>query len=280
MYHTLLSLFATIAIVAANPINKCSLPKHADVIAVGARGWAMSPDEPCTPGKFCPFACAPGKLMNQWDVEATSYAFPKSMNGGLYCNDDGSTSLPFDNRPLCVDGEGTVSAVNKAGGNVAFCQTVLPGNEAMLIPTNISKGCEQTLAVPGPKYWAGTAAHYYVNTPGVSTKDACVWGSTKKAVGNWAPYVAGMNMDSSGNTFVTIGYNPKYIDDFNGKLPNFGIRIKCDNPEDCNGLDCEINPKNGFGKAVGPSSGNSLGADYCIVTARSHAKAKIEIFSK
>lgn len=261
-----------------SPITTCSLPSDADIVPVGANGWAMSPDEPCIPGKYCPYACPPGKVMNQWDQEATSYAFPKSMNGGLYCNDDGSVSVPFDGESLCVDGEGTVTVLNKAGGNVAFCQTVLPGNEAMLIPNDIKGGSEQTLAVPGPNYWAGTAAHYYINPPGVSSSEACVWGSSDKAIGNWSPYIAGMNKDSSGSTFITIGYNPKYIDDFNGQLPDFGIRIVCDNPDQCNGLDCEINPKNGFGKAEGPSSGNSLGADYCIVTAMNNAKARIEVF--
>lgn len=78
-----------------SPITTCSLPSDADIVPVGANGWAMSPDEPCIPGKYCPYACPPGKVMNQWDQEATSYAFPKSMNGGLYCNDDGSVSVPL-----------------------------------------------------------------------------------------------------------------------------------------------------------------------------------------
>ena len=42
------------------------------------------------------------------------------------------------------------------GGGVAFCQTVLPGNEAMLIPTLVQG--TTTLAVPGTSYWCGTAA--------------------------------------------------------------------------------------------------------------------------
>ena len=29
---------------------------------------------------------------------------------------------------------------------------------------------------------------------------------------------------------------------------------------------------------MGPASGNSLGADYCIVTAKNHAHARIEVF--
>ena len=41
---------------------------------------------------------------------------------------------------------------------VAFCQTVLPGNEAMLIPTPVME--YEVLAVPGTHYWCETAAQY------------------------------------------------------------------------------------------------------------------------
>lgn len=266
----------------ASPIKKCKFPDKEGLVSVfkdGVNaGWAMSPDEACIPGKYCPYACPPGQLMNQWNPEATTYLYPTSMDGGLYCNNDGSTRKPFSDRELCVDGEGTVSVVNNAAKNVAFCQTVLPGNEAMLIPTNVESGKEQILAVPGPQYYASAASHYYVNPPGKSTEDGCVWGTNDKEVGNWAPYVAGMNSDANGNTFIKIGVNPKHIDDFSGNTPNFGLRIVCDNPQDCNGMECELNPKNGYNKAKGPSSGLSLGAEYCIVTAKNHAKAKIEVF--
>ena len=57
-----------------------------------------------------------------------------------------------------MGGTGNVNAVNKAGDVVSFCQTVLPGNEAMLIPTSVESF--ETLAVPGPSYWCSTAAQY------------------------------------------------------------------------------------------------------------------------
>lgn len=162
----------------ASPIKKCKFPDKEGLVSVfkdGVNaGWAMSPDEACIPGKYCPYACPPGQLMNQWNPEATTYLYPTSMDGGLYCNNDGSTRKPFSDRELCVDGEGTVSVVNNAAKNVAFCQTVLPGNEAMLIPTNVESGKEQILAVPGPQYYASAASHYYVNPPGISTEDGCV----------------------------------------------------------------------------------------------------------
>jgi hypothetical protein len=75
--------------------------------------------------------------------------------GGLYCN-GGTPEKPFKSAPYCVDGTGAVKAVNKAGSVVSFCQTVLPGNEAMIIPTDVTDTA--TLAVPGYDYWAGTAA--------------------------------------------------------------------------------------------------------------------------
>lgn len=78
------------------------------------------------------------------------------QNGGLFCDNNGNIKKPFPNRPYCVDGAGNVGCHNKASGNVAICQTVLPGNEAMLIPTMVENSA--TLAIPGPEYWAGTAA--------------------------------------------------------------------------------------------------------------------------
>jgi hypothetical protein len=39
----------------------------------------MSPNQPCKPGNYCPYACPPGQVSMQWDPEATSYAYPMSM---------------------------------------------------------------------------------------------------------------------------------------------------------------------------------------------------------
>ena len=59
-----------------------------------------------------------------------------------------------------MDGTGALAAQNECSEGVAFCQTVLPGNEAMLIPTKVGGGNTVTLAIPGPSYWAGTASQY------------------------------------------------------------------------------------------------------------------------
>lgn len=281
------AILSLIAISSAAPTKRsitCSFPNDDGLVAITPQssngGWAMSPDEQCTPGKYCPYACPPGQVMAQWDPSATSYTYPQSMNGGLYCNSDGSVSKPFSDKPLCVDGTGTVQVSNKANQQVAFCQTVLPGNEAMLIPTNIDGGNTKTIAVPGTSYWASTASHYYINAPGVSTTDGCVWGSKSNPVGNWAPYVAGANTDNNGNTFVKIGWNPIYIGDFNNVLPSFGIRITCNDDSKCAGLQCEIDPsKTGFNGVSGSSSDSSLDAGFCVVTAEQLNSATIEVFS-
>lgn len=61
--------------------DSCSLPDHPDLVRVpGAlnNGFAMSPDEECTTGKWCPYACVPGKVMAQWEPN-TTYVYPESM---------------------------------------------------------------------------------------------------------------------------------------------------------------------------------------------------------
>lgn len=85
--------------------GQCAFPYGSLMVAVtpgsSNAGWAMSPDQPCTPGMYCPYACAPGYLMDQWDPSATTYSYPQSMNGGLYCGTDGSISKPFPDRNYC-----------------------------------------------------------------------------------------------------------------------------------------------------------------------------------
>lgn len=267
---------------------RCSFPHYKGMVAVqesGANGgWAMHYDQACSPGQWCPYACEPGQLMGQWDPEVTSYSYPGSQYGGLYCQEDGTLRTPFPGKDYCYAGKGTVVASNAcSGGGVAFCQTVLPGNEEMLIPTLVAGGGgKQTLAVPGTEYWAGTAAHYYINAPGVSVADACRWGDSAHACGNWAPYVAGANMDGSGNTFVKIGWNPVYLEEscpFKDVKPAFGVRIVCDSG-DCEGLPCAIDPAqcgvNGL--SGGQATAGAGGGAFCVVTAKNRAKARIEVF--
>jgi len=79
-------------------------------------------------------------------------------DGGLLCDSSGTPQKPFPSQPYCVQGTGTVSAVNLCGKPIAHCMTVLPGSESMLIPTTVTG--TTVLAVNGPTYWAGTANQY------------------------------------------------------------------------------------------------------------------------
>ncbi|KAK9332636.1 hypothetical protein V1520DRAFT_360568 [Lipomyces starkeyi] len=261
----------------------CSFPSNDGLVEVtpGSTngGWALSPDTACTAGSWCPYACPSGQLMAQWDPSATSYTYPQSQYGGLYCDDNGDVSKPFSDKPYCYDGTGTVSAVSSAG-NIAFCQTVLPGNEAMLIPTEVTSS-STTLAVPDSSYWAGTAAHYYINPPGVSTDEGCVWGSTANPWGNWSPYVAGANTDSSGTTFVKLGWNPVYLEDsspYQNTLPSWGVNITCPDGG-CTGLPCGIDPSvHGVNQCYNQATGAG-GGNFCVVGVQSGKSATVEVFS-
>lgn len=148
----------------------------------------------------------------------------------------------------------------------------------MLIATNVDSSA--TLAVPGMDYWASTAAHYYINPPGVSTQEGCVWGDGSKPIGNWSPYVAGANTDANGNTFVKLGWNPIYTGEsvFQNDLPKFGVRITCESGV-CNG-DCAIDPRTVAVNTVSSGNGGTGagGANFCVVTVPKGSQAKIETF--
>ncbi|KAL4895804.1 hypothetical protein BDV59DRAFT_199791 [Aspergillus ambiguus] len=273
----------------AAPLEKrggsCQFPSDAGLVPVTPGllngGWALSPDQECSPGSYCPYACPPGQVSMQWDPKATSYSYPMSMNGGLYCDDDGNIQKPFPDKPYCEDGTGAVGVRNTCGSQVSFCQTVLPGNEAMLIPTLVEDAA--TLAVPGPSYWCETAAHFYINPPGYDTATACVWGTSANPYGNWSPYVAGANTDSDGNTFLKIGWNPIYLEPttpFRNEVPEFGVEIECEGGS-CNGLPCKIDPAvNGVNEMVGSAEDGAGGAAFCVVTVPRGEKANIVVFEK
>jgi hypothetical protein len=59
----------------------CTLPSDPDIVPVpGASngGFAMAPDVACTESMYCPYACVPGKVINQWKP-GTSYVVGQSM---------------------------------------------------------------------------------------------------------------------------------------------------------------------------------------------------------
>ncbi|KAK6518544.1 hypothetical protein TWF506_005683 [Arthrobotrys conoides] len=269
--------------------RSCRFPDKNRMVAVSKSqmngGWALPPDQPCQPGMYCPYACPPGYLMGQWDPDAVTYTYPQSMNGGLLCDNDGEISIPFPEKEFCYPGAGTFLANNLLSEPVAICQTVLPGREDMLIPTVVNTGSFATLAVPGPEYWCATAAHYYINPPGVSVEEGCIWGSTAHPRGNWAPYVAGANIDDNGNTFTKIGWNPIYLEPttpFRNERPDWGIKIVCEEGKQCNGLPCIIDPATDAVNEVNGDGGSSTngagGANFCVVTAPKGSKAILVTF--
>ncbi|GAO16009.1 hypothetical protein UVI_02055880 [Ustilaginoidea virens] len=259
----------------------CAFPTDdPDLVAITPHmknaGWAMSPDQECKPGHYCPIACKPGMVMAQWDPDST-YTYPASMNGGLYCDQNGNVKKPFPDKPNCVHGTGAVKAVNKCGGVMSWCQTVLPGNEAMLIPTVVSS--EAVIAVPGQSYWQSTAAHYYINPPGTGP-EGCLWGSPILPIGNWGIYVAGANTDGNGNTFVKIGYNPIWqSSSLVATKPSFGVRIECPDGG-CTGLPCEIDPTSATSGTVKSKLAaiGAGGAAFCVVTVSKGSTAHIVSF--
>ncbi|ORY78236.1 hypothetical protein BCR37DRAFT_350519, partial [Protomyces lactucae-debilis] len=269
----------------SSPLDKrdgtCAFPYADGMVAVTPNfqnaGWAMSPDQPCTFGKYCPYACKPGYVMNQWDPSATTYAYPSSMNGGLFCNGDGSLSKPFPDRAYCIPGTGSIRAKNNMGSMVSFCQTVLPGNEAMLIPTAVNPGSSVIVAVPDPSYYASSAAHYYINPAGVGI-EGCIWGDVSKDVGNWAPYVAGANTVANGETFVKVGRNPIALetDKWTNAAPNIAVAIECPDGG-CNGLPCRCDFSDGANSCTGGVSGAG-GAQFCVVTVAPGYKANIVVY--
>ncbi|KAI1849322.1 hypothetical protein JX265_012117 [Neoarthrinium moseri] len=258
-------------------LGTCSFPDGEGLVAITPHkdnaGWALSPDQFCTCGSYCPYACPPGQVMAQWK-DGSTYGTTDRMAGGLFCGLDGKAVKPFSNKPLCVDGTGTVSAVNKVGKVVSFCQTVLPGNEDIIIPTDVHD--TQVLAVPDPSYWQSTASHFYINPPGVDSDKGCHWGDESQPIGNWAPYVAGANTDSSGSTFVKLGLNPIWQgSSLFGTKPSFGMKIECPSGN-CVGLPCSIDGNGVTSNLKATGAGDS---DFCVVTVPKGKSANIVVYN-
>jgi len=150
----------------------------------------------------------------------------------------------------------------------------------MLIPTEVASFA--SLAVPGTDYWAGTAAHYYINPPGTDAGTACVWGTSSNPWGNWSPYVAGANQDASGETFIKLGWNPIYLEQatpFRNKMPDWGVKIECPDGG-CNGLPCAIDPTlDQVNQMQGGSTSGAGGGSFCVVTVSKGASANFVVYS-
>ncbi|ORX67976.1 hypothetical protein DL89DRAFT_294502 [Linderina pennispora] len=189
-------------------------------------GWAMSPDQSCKPGGWCPYACAPGYYSAQWDPSASAYNGAGSMNGGLKADANGKLSKPFPDRPFCESGMMNAHIENKLGQSVSACQTVYPGNEAMIIPSVASAGGSVQLNVVPKSYWLGVSSQFYVNLAG-SDASQCIWGNDDKPIGNWAPYIFGGGQAADGNTYISVQFNPLYTSKGFKVSDAYNVRIEC-----------------------------------------------------
>ncbi|KAJ1938479.1 hypothetical protein FBU59_004423, partial [Linderina macrospora] len=190
-------------------------------------GWAMSPDQECTPGSWCPYACAPGYYSAQWDPAALLYNGAGSMNGGMYCDQNGALSKPFTDRAYCLPSMMNAYIENKLSQSVSACQTVYPGNEAMIIPSVAKASSKVDLNIVPKTYWLGVSSQFYVNLAG-SNATQCVWGNDDKPVGNWAPYIFGGGQAKDGNTYISVQFNPLYTAKGYKVSDAYNVRIECE----------------------------------------------------
>lgn len=55
---------------------RCAFPQNAGLVAItpnaGNAGWAMSPDQHCSCGTYCPYACPSGFLPSQWNPDPSA----------------------------------------------------------------------------------------------------------------------------------------------------------------------------------------------------------------
>lgn len=225
-----------------------------DLTWIGLGGWSSIQDSngqsatSCEDGMYCSYACDVGQVKTQWPSNQPANG---ASLGGLLCKDGYLYRTNKDNDNLCESTDGNVSIVNNnSNGEIALCRTDYPGSENMNIPTVVSKGGSQPLAVVNQDtyyQWGGksTSAQYYVNNAGVSKENGCIWGDASSGVGNWAPLVIGAGQ-SNGETYLSLIPNPN-----NGDSANFNVKFKGDN---LSGGDCSY------------ENGHISSADGCTVS--------------
>ncbi|KAI1409786.1 SUN-domain-containing protein [Hypoxylon sp. FL1857] len=158
---------------------------------------------------FYSYACPEGYVKSQWPEAQGSTA---QSVGGLRCNEDGYLELSRPSvKTLCEPGIGGVSIKNDMQKNVAVCRTDYPGIESMVIPVDAQPGTTRELAnIASSDYyhWGGkpTTLQYYINQPGVSVQDGCLWNCPfdHDECGNWAPTILGVGKAADGNTYISL----------------------------------------------------------------------------
>ncbi|KAI9467585.1 hypothetical protein LPJ55_005514 [Coemansia sp. RSA 990] len=230
-------------------------------------GWAMSPNQMCKPNSWCPYACEPGYYSAQWDPSALVYNGQGSMNGGLYADGSGKLSKPFPSKPFCAPGMFNAGIKNTLGQSVSACQTVYPGNEAMIIPSVAQAGGYVDLNIVPHTYWLGTSSQFYVNLAG-STAEQCIWGNADKPIGNWGPFIFGGGQGADGNTYISVQYNPLYLSVGFKATDAYNVKIECESGQ-CNfpsGGECKC------------EQGVCSVDNGCTVTLSGNAKANFVIY--
>ena len=99
--------------------GNCEFPKDAGLVEITPSmtngGWALSPDQACEPGGYCPYACPPGQLSMQWDPDATSYSYPASMVGVTLMGEEKQWRRARSaNRTRTVDSTATTTARSRS----------------------------------------------------------------------------------------------------------------------------------------------------------------------
>lgn len=164
----------------------------------------------CTADSFCSYACPAGYQKSQWPSAQGSTG---QSIGGLYCNSNGKLELSRTSyKTLCQEGAGGVKVQNKLSSNVAICRTDYPGTESETVALNVASGATEEVCNPDASTyytWEGssTSAQYYINPSGLSTSNACQWGSSGSNSGNWAPVNMGVGKGTSGETFISLFQN-------------------------------------------------------------------------
>lgn len=175
----------------------------------------------CDEGAYCSYACQPGMLKTQWP---SSQPADGVSVGGLLCKNGKLYRTNTAASTLCEWGTRTATVVSELSQDVAICRTDYPGTENMVIPTVVTAGGSNILAVVNQSnyyQWEGkpTSAQYYVNNAGVSWEDGCVWGTPGSGIGNWAPLNFGAGTTGE-ITYLSLIPNPN-----NNSPANFNVKI-------------------------------------------------------
>ena len=74
-------------LLAVKRSTQCQFPTNVGLVPVTPNqqnaGWAMSPDQPCLPGNYCPYAC-PSGILSHYDVADGFRASVDAVGSGCH----------------------------------------------------------------------------------------------------------------------------------------------------------------------------------------------------